>query len=139
MQENDTKAFQLIDDFAKSLLTLNNGKKIPTLWTNRLKGQLQKTSPNKPGVKPDLKKKREAVKLLTLNDKKITSEHTKQHSPATEKNRIAKELNISRKKLDRIEIDRQANFDSLDPETRKAHIDGRSDAIWHEIQNDETD
>lgn len=135
----DTKAFQLIDDFAKSLLALNNGKKIPTSWTNRLKGQLQKTSPNRPGVKPDYEEIRATVKRLTLNDKEITLERTKQHSPATAKNRIAKELTINRKKLDRIEIDRQAQLDSLDPETRKAHIDGMSDAIILEVLNDETD
>lgn len=145
MQTIDTQASQLIDDFAKKLLALNNGKKIPTSWTKRLKEELKKTSPNKTGVKPDYKKIREAVKLLTLNDEAITSERTKQHSPATVKNRIANEVGITRKTLDRIEVDRIskneqcARLDSLDPETRKAHIEGMSDAMIHDLLNDKTD
>ena len=143
--DTDDNAFELIDSFAKELLALNGNKKIPTIWMIRLKGQLQKTSTTKPGVKRDDEETREIVKQITIHGKEISAERTKHHSPAKAKNRIASELNVSRKKIDRI-IDEDRRLDSLAPETRKPHIEGKARAIianvlsdlWESVAQDRT-
>ena len=120
--DTDNNAFELIDSFAKELLALNGNKKIPTIWMTRLKGQLQKTLPTKPDVKRVYEKIREIVKQITLHSEEIGAKRTKHHSPTEVKNRIASELNVSRKKVDRIIVE-QKWLDSLAPETRKLHFE----------------
>lgn len=141
--EDDKKAFHLIDEFAANLLKLNSGKKIPTVWLNRLKGQLNKTTLSKAGRKRNNEETSEIVKRLTQHGAEVRAERTKQQSPAEIKNRIARELKVSRKKVDRIEINRPeyvselARLDSLDPETRQAYLEGMSGAIATEVQAEE--
>lgn len=126
------KAFALIDTFAKALLELNGGKKIPSTWAIRLETGLQRTSKTNPGVKRDPEETRAIVKRLTLNRKSIEAPRTKHHSPAEAKNRIATELSISRKKVDRTKTENES-LESLALEIRKPHIDGMGDAIMENI------
>jgi len=128
-------AFILIDSFAKKLLTLNGNKKIPTTWMTRLKGKLQETSPTKPGVKRNDEETIEIVKKLILHNKQIRIERTKHYSPANIKNSIANELNVSRKKVDRMIIEHEG-LDSLAPETRKLHIEAMADIIRDTVQSE---
>lgn len=123
--DTDNNAFELIDSFAKELLALNGNKKIPTIWMTRLKGQLQKTLPTKPDVKRVYEEIREVVKQITLHSEEIRAKRTKHHSPTKAKNRITSKLNVSRKKVDRIKGEHK-RLDSLAPETRKLHIEGKA-------------
>ena len=133
--DTDNNVFELIDSFAKELLALNGNKKIPTIWMIRLKGQLQETSPTKPGVKSDDEETREIVKQITIHGKEISAERTKHHSPAKVKNSIASELNVHRKKVDRV-LAEDGRLDSLDPETRKLHIEGKARFIIANVLSD---
>ena len=123
--DTDNNAFELIDSFAKKLLALNGNKRIPTIWMTRLKGQLQKTLPTKPDVNRVYEEIREVVKQFTLHSEEIRAKRTKHHSPTKAKNRIASELNVSRKKVDRL-IGEHKRLDSLAPETRKLQIEGKA-------------
>jgi len=123
--DTDNNAFELIDSFAKELLALNGNKKIPAIWITRLKGQLQKTLPTKPEVKRVYEEIREVVKQITLHSEEIGVKRTEHHSPTKVKNRITSELNVSRKKVDRIKGEHKP-LDSLAPETRKLHIEGKA-------------
>ena len=123
--DTDNNVFELIDSFAKELLALNGNKKIPAIWMTRLKGQLQKTLPTKPDMKRVYEEIREVVKQITLRSEEIRAKRTKHHSPTKAKNRITSELNVSRKKVDRIKGEHKP-LDSLPPETRKLHIEGKA-------------
>ncbi len=123
--DTDNNALELIDSFAKELLALNGNKKIPAIWEARLKGQLQKTLPTKPEVKRVYEEIREVVKQITLHSEEIGAKRTKHHSPTKVKNRITSELNVSQKKVDRIKGEHKP-LDSLAPETRKLHIEGKA-------------
>jgi len=123
--DTDNNAFELIDSFAKELLALNGNKEIPVIWMTRLKGQLQKTLPTKPDVKRVYEEIREVVKQITLHSEEIGAKRTKHHSPSKVKNRITSELNVSRKKVDRIKGEHK-RLDSFAPETRRLHIEGKA-------------
>jgi len=123
--DTDNNAFELIDSFAKELLALNGNKKIPAIWMIRLKGQLQKILPTKPDVNRFYEGITEIVKQITLHNEESRAKRTKHHSPAKAKNRIASELNVSRKKVDRIIVE-QKWLDSLAPETRKLHFERKA-------------
>jgi len=123
--DTGNNAFELIDSFAKELLALNGNKEIPAIWMTRLKGQLQKILPTKPDVNRVYEEIREIVKQITLHNEESRAKRTKHHSPAKAKNRIASELNVSRKKVDRIIVE-QKWLDSLTPEIRKLHFERKA-------------
>lgn len=102
------------------------------------KGKLQKTTPNKPGVPFNYDETRKISEQLILHDKGISAERTKHHSPAKIKNKIANELRLHRKKIDRTKTDLD-NIETLmseNVEKSKAIFDGMSDAIIPDILKD---
>ena len=126
-----TEAASLIDDFAQKLLALNNGRAIPRQWKNRLLKAL-KPPPAKRGRKRDITKTTEAVKLLALNAKEVRKPRDKHHNPATIKDAIARQVGVTRRTIDAIEVETRPSRitdPTSDPELQRAYIDGMAAAL----------
>jgi len=141
--ENKQRAAErLIHEFAAQLLALNDGKAIPRTWKNQLLKAI-KPLPAKRGRKQDCDTVVEAVKLLALSGGDVRRARTKHHNPATVKDRIAAEVGVSRKTIERIDADRPElmselkRLDDLDPELRKAYIDGLSEAVCERLREND--
>lgn len=130
----DEEAKRLIEDFAAQLLALNNGKAISIQWKCRLLKAI-KPAPAKRGVKRDYEQITQVVKQLTLVGDKVRQSRTKHFNPASLKDAIAKDFNISRKSVERIDDERPekeselGRLENLDPQLREAYIEGISGAI----------
>ena len=133
------EAQELIDKFAKDLRALNNGKAIPARWkTYLLKALTLKPERQKPGPPVDYEQVVEIVKRLTLVGDKIRQQRTQFHNPAAAKAKIAKDLGINLKRVNRIDAQRPDTFsdselsrlDGLDPQQRQAIIEGIGEAAW---------
>lgn len=136
------EAEKLIDSFAEQLLALNDGKAIPRQWKNYLLKKIR-PMPSKPGQKRDYEQVAEVVKRLVLVGNKVRAQRTKHHNPAVYKDDIASELGISRKTVERIDSYRPeymselSQIDSLEPEERKAYINGLAAAIGESLRADD--
>lgn len=136
------EAFQLIDDFAAKLLALNDGNKIPTDWNIRLKMALT-PKPKKAGRKRDYGQVANVVKQLTLAAGKVRKSRTKHCNPAIAKDEIATANNIDRKTVERIDaalpvyMSELERLDPLNPELRKAYINGIADALCERLREND--
>ena len=96
-------AEELIDNFARDLLALNDGKAISRQLKNHLLKAI-KPSPAKRGVKLSYGRVAEIAKQLTLSREEIDRLRTKHHNPASYKDEIASAAGVSRKTVERINV-----------------------------------
>lgn len=130
------KAQKLIKAFAKQLLALNDGRKIPTAWAISLKKTLTPKS-GKTGRKHV--KAEEVVKAVMLAGDTVKQPRTKHHNPAEHKDRIAKKSGTSRRTVERRMNDITRCFtgdDTLPQETRDIVLTGSSDALAEVIRTE---
>lgn len=141
-EQKQIEAERLINEFAERLLALNGGNKIPTDWNIRLKIALTPKQ-KKAGQKRDYGQVASIVKQLALAADKVRKPRTKHHNPATVKNEIAAANHTSRKTVERIDdalpvlMNELGMLDNLEPELRKAYIDGIAAAICEKLREDD--
>ncbi len=127
--KKSAEAFSEIDAFAKKLLNLTGGRRIPRPWKSRLLRALRPL-PMKRGRKIDQNVYSSIVQdLALLGDEAF--ERTKHNNPAEHMRRIAERHGVDEKTVRRIhaECPTLDRLDSLSPEKRRARIEGLALAI----------